>query len=708
MAGSLVPRTNLGGFLAQLGQTIGDRNRSQDIGTALQSGDYEGAAKAAFDAGDPNAGLSLLKLGQAYKQQKLGEENSRFVTEGMNGFGLGGPSPLSALGGTFDQAPRPDPSRAVPSFADTAAPSGSYLANLTRRESNGNPNARNPNSTATGLGQFTEGTWRDLARRKPELGLTPDGRTDPQQAMRATAAFTAENETILTRAGLPVNDATKYAVHFLGQQGGPRFIAASMQNPDASAASLAKPDQVAANRPVFFKRDGSPKTAREVFADFSKSFGGGRGGGGGGAPAPSVAYAGNEAETQALESRMGMNPGAVAQADMPAPNAQPAEFQIPPGPTATPQRAPVQQSAFGGGQPVALPSPSGAGSVGGPLPRTMTLPGAPGAQAPAGGDPSGGQVVNNVPAAAIAQSPLGQRIPFLLKAASLPGLPDGQRETVQLLLKQALDETKMTDTQKDYVFARANGFQGSPLDYQRELKRPGGPTKLSPGESIYDEDSNTIRATAPERNRSNVADDVEARKSAAAELGLQPGTPEYRSYTLTGKMPREDQPLPTALDRKAVADADDRALGAQSAIDALTEAKRLSPKAYAGPQAGNRGYVSSLFGSEAGTTTTDLDNLVTTQALGQLKSIFGAAPTEGERKILLDIQGSVSQPDKVRQRIYDRGIALAKRRLQENQEKAAELRGGTYYKPGGGPSGGPRTPAALPDLEAEARRRGLL
>lgn len=86
----------------------------------------------------------------------------------------------------------------------------------------------------------------------------------------------------------------------------------------------------------------------------------------------------------------------------------------------------------------------------------------------------------------------------------------------------------------------------------------------------------------------------------------------------------------------------------------------------------------------SGEATTNLDNAVIGTALAQLKSVFGGNPTEGERKILLELQGSSSQPDAVRQDIYQRAIEMAKKRLEFNKQRAAELRGGTYYKPGAG------------------------
>ncbi|MDR7038928.1 hypothetical protein J2X36_003700, partial [Methylobacterium sp. BE186] len=516
------------------------------------------------------------------------------------------------------------------------------------------------------------------------------------------------NEAILTRANLPVNDATRYAVHFLGQQGGPAFIARSMQNPDAPAASFVQPDQVRANRNVFYNRDGSPKSARDVFADFSRSFGSG-----GGAPARSrVAYADDEAQTQALEQRMGMYPTQSAQADMPVAGGREAAFYIPGSDPAASQPAPfggsghqgppLQQSALG-----ATTAPRGevlplSRDLGAPVPsRTMTLPGSPvAAGAPpaslggigasagvsAAGGAGGAPMVGNVPASAIAASPLSQRIPFLMQAAGHPDLPAPQREIAQMMLKQALEESRIPDGVKEFMWARANGMTraANPAAYAREKS---GPTKLSPGESVYDPETNDIRITAPERNRSNVSDDVEARRQAAEGLGLTPGSPQYSSYVLTGKMPREDQQPLSASDKKAILEADDAVTTAESVIGNLQQAKRLSKQAYEGPTAGYRGQVTGYFGSKEGLATIDLDNLVTTNALGQLKAIFGAAPTEGERKILLDIQGSSSLPDAARQRIYDRGIALAERRLELNRQRAADMRGQTYFKPDGGPQG---------------------
>jgi hypothetical protein len=190
---------------------------------------------------------------------------------------------------------------------------------------------------------------------------------------------------------------------------------------------------------------------------------------------------------------------------------------------------------------------------------------------------------------------------------------------------------------------------------------------------------------------------IEQRKLAAQANGLDPASPGFQSYVLTGKMPREDaQPL-TATDKKAILEADEKVQSGRTTIDNLNRAKVLSKEAFSGPFAGKLGYGASFLGpssdtGKAGIATQDLENLVTSNALQQLKTIFGGNPTEGERGILLDIQGSVGKPDAVRQKVFDRAIEAANKRLTFEQQRADELRGGSFYKAQGGTSKGVVTP----------------
>lgn len=148
--------------------------------------------------------------------------------------------------------------------------------------------------------------------------------------------------------------------------------------------------------------------------------------------------------------------------------------------------------------------------------------------------------------------------------------------------------------------------------------------------------------------------------------------------------PRPPQQL-SAAERKEVFDSDAAAQAGEGAIITLRKALELNDKAYSGFGAGTMGYVTRQFGGEAGQATAELDNLITAQALEQLKATFGAAPTEGERKILLDIQGSIGETAEVRRRIWENAIRMAERRIAFNKAQGGAIRSGDYFKPGFSP-----------------------
>jgi hypothetical protein len=142
-----------------------------------------------------------------------------------------------------------------------------------------------------------------------------------------------------------------------------------------------------------------------------------------------------------------------------------------------------------------------------------------------------------------------------------------------------------------------------------------------------------------------------------------------------------------ATAQKELFEADESAMAGENVINSLDQAIALNDKAYYGPAAKTRGEVMSWFGSEGGEATSNVTNIVTGQALDQLKATFGAMPTEGERKILLEIQGSVNQAPAVRAEIWKRAKALAQRRIEFNRNKAKGLRDGTYFGPDAAVSG---------------------
>lgn len=209
-------------------------------------------------------------------------------------------------------------------------------------------------------------------------------------------------------------------------------------------------------------------------------------------------------------------------------------------------------------------------------------------------------------------------------------------------------------------------------------------------------------------------DPVAQRLQQIKSSGLDPNAQANKVYIATGKMPREDQNPLTATDKKAIGEADDQVIAAQNVMSLLDEAAKLNPQANAGPLAGTRAAIGNALpdfmvpdvvsSPESSKATSNFSNILMGQALAQLKSTFGAAPTEGERKILMDLQGSLNEPVGVRNDILRRARALAEKRLREQTDRASALRGGEYYKPGQGPSSARPSTGALDEARAAISR----
>lgn len=153
-------------------------------------------------------------------------------------------------------------------FPDQAASSFKALVDrITMAESQGNPDARNKFSSATGLGQFINATWMELIRKhRPDLvGAKNDKeildlRKDPELSREMTARYVEQNSSILLKKGLPVTPGSLYLAHFAG--------------PGGAAAILSAPEEVDAAT-VIASVDGQPAKAREKIVNgnpFLKGF----------------------------------------------------------------------------------------------------------------------------------------------------------------------------------------------------------------------------------------------------------------------------------------------------------------------------------------------------------------------------------------------------------------------------------------------------
>ena len=102
---------------------------------------------------------------------------------------------------------------------------GGYLAKVRGSESGGNPNAKNPRSSASGLYQFTKGTWEGL-------GYDWKDRFNTNLQNQAMSKLTSSNANYLkSKLGINPSDADLYGAHFLGPAGYSSIYRASSNTP---------------------------------------------------------------------------------------------------------------------------------------------------------------------------------------------------------------------------------------------------------------------------------------------------------------------------------------------------------------------------------------------------------------------------------------------------------------------------------------------
>jgi hypothetical protein len=112
-------------------------------------------------------------------------------------------------------------------------------------ESNGDPNARNKRSSATGAAQFLDDTWleavrrhrRDLAQGRSDKEVL-ELRRDTGLAREITARTIEQNAAMLSKRGLPITPGSLYLVHFAGPAGAVALLTAA-ENADAASLMAA-------------------------------------------------------------------------------------------------------------------------------------------------------------------------------------------------------------------------------------------------------------------------------------------------------------------------------------------------------------------------------------------------------------------------------------------------------------------------------------
>jgi hypothetical protein len=158
----------------------------------------------------------------------------------------------------------PPPSEKAIKGAQVPADMQKYLQATALVESGGVASAKASTSSAGGLFQFIDSTWKETVK---EMGknYTLQDKYDPQKSAEVMAYFTQKQQKRLEQGiGRKASSGDLYLAHFLGVGGAIKFLKAMMENPNLSAASLDS-KAASANRSIYFDKNNSPRSLEDVY-----------------------------------------------------------------------------------------------------------------------------------------------------------------------------------------------------------------------------------------------------------------------------------------------------------------------------------------------------------------------------------------------------------------------------------------------------------
>ena len=187
---------------------------------------------------------------------------------------------------------------AIKQAATTTGTSFQYLLTTAKMESDFNPKAQAPTSSASGLFQFIGQTWlgtvkeagaqlgygqyadaisksssgdysvSDPAKKTAIMNL----RDDPVASSAMAGVLTQSNSFKLTGAiGRRPTDSELYMAHFMGVGGAAKLITSAEDNPQASGAAMF-PNAAAANRSIFYDSSGSARSVSQVYSVLTQRY----------------------------------------------------------------------------------------------------------------------------------------------------------------------------------------------------------------------------------------------------------------------------------------------------------------------------------------------------------------------------------------------------------------------------------------------------
>lgn len=137
------------------------------------------------------------------------------------------------------------------------------VQNFAKAESSNNPNAKNPNSSASGLFQFTNRTWADMVNKYgKQAGIDLADKSNPQAQATMASLLAKDNiQSLQHTLGRLPSKGELYMAHVLGANGAAKLINA---DPSKEAIMLFPRQVFDANRPIFFNGR-QPRTVADVY-----------------------------------------------------------------------------------------------------------------------------------------------------------------------------------------------------------------------------------------------------------------------------------------------------------------------------------------------------------------------------------------------------------------------------------------------------------
>jgi hypothetical protein len=187
---------------------------------------------------------------------------------------------------------------AIKQAANNTGASFHYLLATAKMESDFNPAAGASTSSAHGLYQFIEQTWLATVKEAggqvgygqyaDAISKTSSGdyvvvdpaarrdimklRDDPVASSAMAGVLTQSNSFQLTgRIGRRPTDGELYMAHFMGVGGAAKLINGAVDDPQASAPRMF-PNAAAANRSIFYDKQGSARGVADVYAELNARY----------------------------------------------------------------------------------------------------------------------------------------------------------------------------------------------------------------------------------------------------------------------------------------------------------------------------------------------------------------------------------------------------------------------------------------------------